>query len=363
METYNRLAHGKPKVDVRRFMDPKKLQMLASYYPEFNVVSEEAELAPHPEAAASRMLESKIMLRKFPKSQVLIYDAGGNWYSHVHKSDDDERFVHCCCPILDVRDCARKTKRELNLEVYTRNGNRKSPVQRDTYDDLKGTYCGEKLRFCENKFEDCDWEVPADMYDYDRWMHKWGEHCGYVTGMEVVDVVSLPNYIEFDDYFRSCSSFDMSEPLAFEDYDLTTEVKEYNAFEQAALELTKKTVNIMTKGEGSITAKNYGVSCCDAESSREVSHKNTELYPNRTTIDLKLVSAENLALFDKVCDTFLVDLCTSVASGLQFDKLEEEIELTPDGVCHLGFGFSFVLDFVERKKVWAKIKCIYGIKM
>ncbi|BAA94802.1 helicase [Sorghum chlorotic spot virus] len=157
----------KKKIDVRRNLDQEQIQLLNELYPERHIVTSSYERGTHNFAAASRIIELDILLSKFPKDK-FVYDIGGNWASHVKRNDN--RRVHCCCPILDFRDAQRKSVRWASIEKFVAE---KESIPEDLGNKIKQLYSDESrirenvrkqdLRaeamdgvwYCQNKFEDC----------------------------------------------------------------------------------------------------------------------------------------------------------------------------------------------------------------
>nr|BAG50442.1 p153 [Chinese wheat mosaic virus] len=157
----------KKKIDVRRDLSQEQLQLLNDLYPERHIVSSNCERGTHSFAAASRKIETDLLLSRIPKKS-WVYDIGGNWATHIKRNDG--RRVHCCCPTIDIRDSARKTVRWASIEKYldekdeipTEVGERIKRVQADEikiYENLKNKRAQpEDLDgkwYCGNKFEEC----------------------------------------------------------------------------------------------------------------------------------------------------------------------------------------------------------------
>nr|AAF18329.1 148K protein [Soil-borne cereal mosaic virus] len=157
----------KKKIDVRRDLSQEQLQLLNDLYPERHIVSSNCERGTHSFAAASRKIETDLLLSRIPKKS-WVYDIGGNWATHVKRNDG--RKVHCCCPTLDIRDAGRKTTRWASIEKYQDEketipaevGEKLKRIQEDEnsiYANLKAGRCQpEHLNgkwYCGNKFEEC----------------------------------------------------------------------------------------------------------------------------------------------------------------------------------------------------------------
>nr|ANI85380.1 150 kDa protein [Soil-borne wheat mosaic virus] len=157
----------KKKIDVRRDLSQEQLQLLNDLFPERHIVSSNCERGTHSFAAASRKIETDLLLSRIPKRS-WVYDIGGNWATHVKRNDG--RKVHCCCPTVDIRDSARKTVRWASIEKYLDEkeeippeiGERIKRLQADE-DKIYANLKAEKAQpedldgkwYCGNKFEDC----------------------------------------------------------------------------------------------------------------------------------------------------------------------------------------------------------------
>nr|BBJ37187.1 152-kDa protein [Japanese soil-borne wheat mosaic virus] len=157
----------KKKIDVRRDLTQEQLQTLNELYPERHIVTSGCERGTHSFAAASRKIETDLLLSRMPKN-ANVYDIGGNWATHLKRKDT--RKVHCCCPVLDFRDAQRKTTRWLSVEKFLSEkdsisehcGQKVLEIQEDedriSNNLRKGAVAPEDLTgrwYCENRFEDC----------------------------------------------------------------------------------------------------------------------------------------------------------------------------------------------------------------
>ncbi|CAB57883.1 replicase [Oat golden stripe virus] len=157
----------KKKIDVRRDLTQEQLQLLNDLYPERHIVTSNCERGTHSFAAASRKIETDLILSRIPKN-ANVYDIGGNWATHLKRKD--LRKVHCCCPILDFRDAQRKTTRWLSVEKFITDRNELMPEVGEKLKEIQEdeNFISGNLRkglvepkfltgkwYCENKFEDC----------------------------------------------------------------------------------------------------------------------------------------------------------------------------------------------------------------
>lgn len=161
----------KKKIDVRRDLSQDQLQQLNDLYPERHIMTSACERGTHSFAAASRKIETDLLLSAIPKD-AWVYDIGGNWATHVKRNDG--RNVHCCCPVLDFRDAQRKMKRWMSVEKFKADREAIAPqigekikeialdetrisgnlkAGRTQPEDLSGKW------YCENTFEDCVYRV------------------------------------------------------------------------------------------------------------------------------------------------------------------------------------------------------------
>nr|UCJ00567.1 putative viral replicase [Prune dwarf virus] len=110
--------------------------LLKRHFPGRSVIFSNSSSSSHSFAAAHRLLETDFIYQCFGNTDETILDLGGNYISHLKQRRYN---VHCCCPLLDVRDCARHTER---LMQYT------------TYKTSRPDEVHEP-NFCESTFQDC----------------------------------------------------------------------------------------------------------------------------------------------------------------------------------------------------------------
>ncbi|UDL09451.1 alpha a protein [Ligustrum mosaic virus] len=164
---------GRRQIDVRRNLTSDELQMLIKDYPEYSVTSSACESGTHSMAACYRFLETEYLLDFVPKKETTIWDIGGNWFSHMKfRSDLD---IHCCCPILSLRDAERVETRYMSMQRYMRGDKDKSLALFSKYSSVlvdqarrkecieSGTLNPSQLDgelFCENTFQECVRKAP-----------------------------------------------------------------------------------------------------------------------------------------------------------------------------------------------------------
>lgn len=165
---------SKKKIDVKRNLSEEQLQSLNDLFPERMIYSSGCERGTHNMAAATRKIELDILINQFSKLD-LVYDVGGNWATHVKR--EEKRLVHCCCPIIDVRDEQRKQNRLYNIRKFGDEAEKLSPLvvkklemlEEDSNrisDNLReGKVDAESMDgrlFCQNKFERCVYDAKAN---------------------------------------------------------------------------------------------------------------------------------------------------------------------------------------------------------
>nr|QZN83652.1 replicase [Fragaria chiloensis latent virus] len=91
----------------------------------------------HSFAAAHRLLETDFVYSCFGNKNATVLDLGGNYVSHLKMKRYN---VHCCCPLLDGRDCARHTERLISYSTF------KASHPQEIHD----------VNFCESAFQHCD---------------------------------------------------------------------------------------------------------------------------------------------------------------------------------------------------------------
>nr|ATO98263.1 alpha A protein [Lychnis ringspot virus] len=159
---------GRRQIDVRRNLTSDELQTLIKDYPEYSIVSSACESGTHSMAACYRFLETEYLLDFVPKRETMIWDIGGNWFSHMKFRSDLN--IHCCCPILSLRDSERFETRCMNMQRFMRGDREKSLQLFTKYLSILKEQERRKLCFarndvtpqqldgevfCENTFQEC----------------------------------------------------------------------------------------------------------------------------------------------------------------------------------------------------------------
>jgi len=111
--------------------------LLKKNFPGRNIVFDNSSSSSHCFAAAHRLLETDFVYNCFGNDHSTIIDLGGNYVSHLKQRRYN---VHCCCPLLDGRDCARHTERLMSLATY------KHRHPEEVND----------VNFCSDTFQDCN---------------------------------------------------------------------------------------------------------------------------------------------------------------------------------------------------------------
>ncbi|BAC10645.1 1a protein [Spring beauty latent virus] len=133
-------ANRSKKINIRNKLSPEEADAFrARYGGAFDLNLTQQYNAPHSLAGALRIAEHYDCLENFPSDDPII-DFGGSWWHHYSRRDNR---VHCCTPILGVRDACRQEERLCRLRRL---------LQDSEYDELPN--------FCMNKAEEC--KVQAD---------------------------------------------------------------------------------------------------------------------------------------------------------------------------------------------------------
>ncbi|BAD98316.2 1a protein [Cassia yellow blotch virus] len=128
------------KINIRNKLAPSEVEAFkARYGGAFDLNLTQEYNAPHSLAGALRIAEHYDCMDSFPPEDRII-DFGGSWWHHYARKDFR---VHCCCPILGVRDAARHEERMCRLRRL---------LQSSDYEETPD--------FCLNKARDCN--VQAD---------------------------------------------------------------------------------------------------------------------------------------------------------------------------------------------------------
>ncbi|UCY33659.1 replicase [water chestnut virus A] len=110
--------------------------LLKKNFPGRTIEFSNSSSSSHSFAAAHRLLETDFVYQCFGDENSTIIDLGGNYVSHLKQKRYN---IHCCCPLLDVRDCARHTERLMSYHTF------KSKHPEEAND----------VNFCENTFQTC----------------------------------------------------------------------------------------------------------------------------------------------------------------------------------------------------------------
>lgn len=173
IDSVEKKAANRKHIDVRRNISSEELQMLLNAYPEYAITSSACENGTHSMAACFRFLETEYLLDMVPQQDTFVYDIGGNWFSHMKFRADRE--IHCCCPILSLRDAERLETRMMAMQRYMRGPKGKPMRLLGRYQKILNEQAARKAAFesgnvnahaldgevfCENTFQECVREVP-----------------------------------------------------------------------------------------------------------------------------------------------------------------------------------------------------------
>nr|AEW67307.2 replicase [Frangipani mosaic virus] len=93
----------RPKIYFSRALTQEHVALVTRAYPEFDVQFTGTTNSVHNLAGGLRSLELEWMMTQIPYGYP-TYDIGGNFSAHMLKG---RSYVHCCNPMLDIRDIAR----------------------------------------------------------------------------------------------------------------------------------------------------------------------------------------------------------------------------------------------------------------
>nr|UPI40898.1 replicase [Cactus tobamovirus 1] len=93
----------RPRYYFSKVVTAEQQNMIASAYPEFSITFTGTSLSVHAVAGGVRGLETELLMTMVPY-KAACYDIGGNYVRHLLKGRD---YVHCCNPVLSIRDGAR----------------------------------------------------------------------------------------------------------------------------------------------------------------------------------------------------------------------------------------------------------------
>nr|QEG59340.1 alpha A protein [Poa semilatent virus] len=174
IDSVEQKAANRKRIDVRRNISSEELQVLINAYPEYAISSSACESGTHSMAACFRFLETEYLLDMVPIRDTFVFDIGGNWFSHMKYRSD--RSIHCCCPILSLRDAERLETRMMNMQRFMRGSNdKKSLALEAKYHGIlhnaqrkQAAFAAHEVDahtldgdvFCENTFQECVQKVP-----------------------------------------------------------------------------------------------------------------------------------------------------------------------------------------------------------
>ena len=103
---------GKLKATVRIVLDEDGTRNIVRLYPEFDISFESTIMHDHPQAAACRPLDYRLLERNRPPGMKFM-DIGGSIIKHVEAGNEDVLVV---APLFDDKDAFRKLKARLRLK-------------------------------------------------------------------------------------------------------------------------------------------------------------------------------------------------------------------------------------------------------
>lgn len=95
----------RPKVNFSRVLNTDQARYVTEAYPEFSVNFGNCANSVHTLAGGLRTLELEYLMMQVPFGSP-CFDIGGNFSAHMMKG---RPYVHCCNPMLDIKDVARVT--------------------------------------------------------------------------------------------------------------------------------------------------------------------------------------------------------------------------------------------------------------
>ncbi|QYW08475.1 MAG: putative replicase [Hubei sediment virgavirus 1] len=143
------------KYSYTRVVTPAQANMINAAYPEFNIIYDESVNSVHPVAGGVRGLELEYLMTLIPFGAP-TYDIGGAWPSHMLKG---RSYVHCCNPVLDVRDATRKQSWKDSIRRVVGKPGFLKPYQMKAFQryDQNPVHVT-----CSHKFEDCEFEFGSE---------------------------------------------------------------------------------------------------------------------------------------------------------------------------------------------------------
>ena len=159
----------RPKIYFSRALNQDQVAMVSKAYPEFNVQFTGVSNSVHNLAGGLRALELEWMMTQIPYGYP-TYDIGGNFFSHMMKG---RAYVHCCNPMLDIRDIARVQNHHESVRRYIA-----------------------KHSIRESAFKDSDKRHPGFLkaipsYQLDAFQ-TYHEHPEYITCNDVFEECKIP---------------------------------------------------------------------------------------------------------------------------------------------------------------------------
>ena len=145
-------------------------EIIVNNFEEMEISFEPKQHHPHGLAAAFRKCETEILLRRIMTGNQQIVDIGGNFAEHISRN---RPFIHSCCPILDIRDGTRFTRRLLCLNGKAYSWREKPCGKKSAMAIFKEV--GHKMPnplYCNYKAQDCKVQAASGMaihsiYDID----------------------------------------------------------------------------------------------------------------------------------------------------------------------------------------------------
>lgn len=134
-------------------LSAQDIALLQKGFPELNVLVTGKVNHPHAMAAVTRNCSEAFILRMIGydngvtsliEGKIFLVDIGANYVRHIKRGRYN---IHCCVPVMDVRDSARETERRSELL----NMMSKGKISKKTYED----YIHDGTRRCMKKSQDC----------------------------------------------------------------------------------------------------------------------------------------------------------------------------------------------------------------
>jgi len=178
-EVFGRVA--KQDVVLDYVLTDEETGNLVQYAPEFNITFRSRVNHDHAAAAASRVLDHKLILSRLP-SGLTMSDVGGNPLFHIRQGIANR---HVCNPVVDVKDPARTTIRNMEARMLSRSET-VEPVVRE----LASQYVRRDPAFvCDKYAQQCHQssQVITAIHVYDVPMQDWpmimeNKHAAVVEG-------------------------------------------------------------------------------------------------------------------------------------------------------------------------------------